>query len=197
MLIQPARRETQLLSRRHLCAAFGAIPLLSHDLLAATEELPETEDNVEGPFYKAGAPERADLIDKGMPGTPLTVGGRVFSTTGEPLAGALLDVWQANSEGEYDNQGFTLRGRLLAGKDGSYRFHTIVPKFYRAGETIRPSHIHLKVSAPGHPLLTTQLYFKSAPYNYSDPDVRPSLMLTPLDGTDGKSAQFDFVLRHA
>jgi protocatechuate 3,4-dioxygenase beta subunit len=197
MLMQPTMRETQLISRRSLFAVLGAVPLLRHESLAATPELPETEDNIEGPFYKAGAPERADLIDKGMPGTPLIVTGRVFSTTGEPLAAALLDFWQANAEGEYDNQGFRLRGRFAADNNGNYRVRTIVPKYYKAGNAIRPSHIHVKLSAPGFPLLTTQLYFKGAPYNYVDSDVRPSLMLTPRDDRDAKQAQFDFVLRHA
>ena len=197
MLIQPTKREIHLISRRSLFAVLGAVPLLRYEVLAATPELPETEDNIEGPFYKPGAPERADLIDKGMPGTPLIVTGRVLSTTGEPLASALLDVWQASAEGEYDNQGFRLRGKLLADKNGNYRLRTIVPKFYKAGDAIRPSHIHIKLSAPGHPLLTTQLYFKGAPYNYVDSDVRPSLMLTPRDDRDAKQAQFNFVLRHA
>jgi len=197
MLFQPSARETQLISRRSLMASLAAVPLLGQRGLAATPDLPETEDNIEGPFYKAGAPERADLIDRGMRGTPLIVSGRVFSTTGEPLASAVLDVWQANSEGEYDNKGYTLRGRLIADKDGNYRLRTIVPKYYKAGETIRPSHIHIKLSARAHPTLTTQLYFKGAPYNYIDPDVRPSLMLTPRDDRDAKQARFDFVLRHA
>ena len=197
MLIQPTKREIQLISRRSVLTGLAVLPLLRYEVLASTPEQPETEDNIEGPYYKPGAPERADLIDKGMPGTPLIVTGRVYSTTGEPLAAALLDVWQANAEGEYDNKGFRLRGRFTADKNGNYRLRTIVPKYYKAGDAIRPAHIHIKVSAPSHPLLTTQLYFKGAEYNYIDSDVRPSLMLTPRDERDAKQAQFDFVLRHA
>jgi protocatechuate 3,4-dioxygenase beta subunit len=196
MLIQPTKREIGVISRRRVLAGLGGLALVRFEMFGATPEQPETEDNIEGPYYKAGAPERADLIEKGMAGAPLIVTGRVYSTSGEPLAAALLDVWQANAEGEYDNQGFRLRGRFTADKNGNYRLRTIVPKYYKAGDAIRPAHIHIKLSAPGHPLLTTQLYFKDAEYNYIDSDVRPSLMLTPRDEQDAKKAQFDFVLRH-
>jgi protocatechuate 3,4-dioxygenase beta subunit len=193
-----ARFSYSNLGRRELLTAFAAPVLLGRaTLLAATLELPETEDNIEGPYYKAGAPERADLIARGMRGVPLLLEGRVLSTHGTPLRGAILDFWQANAEGEYDNQGFTLRGRFETSRDGGYRLRTIVPRYYKAGNTIRPSHIHVKVSAPGSPLLTTQLYFRGAPYNYDDPEVRPALMLDPHAAAAGKQARFDFVLRHA
>src|SRR6266542_4488391 len=111
-----ARALSAGLKRREVLAAF-AVPMLGPivgkvPLLAATLDLPETEDNIEGPYYKAGAPERADLVASGMKGVPLIVEGRVLSTRGEPLPGAILDFWQANADGEYDNQGFTLRGRM-------------------------------------------------------------------------------------
>src|SRR5690242_8895452 len=106
----------ELLSRRRLLrrALFSAaeLPLLGASaflpgrLLAATAESPETENNWQGPFYKPGAPVRSVLLEKGMAGTPLTVTGRVFDTHARPLKGALLDVWQADHTGSYDNTGF-------------------------------------------------------------------------------------------
>lgn len=201
LIQQPTAREISKVARRRLLrmSAIGAAALLCGDVLLATPDVPETEDNIEGPFYKPGAPDRSVLVEPGMRGTRLTVSGRVLSTRGAPLAAALLDVWQADTQGQYDNEGFRLRGRLYADDAGNYRLQTILPRYYRAGRTTRPSHIHLKVSAPGFPLLTTQLYFKGDPYNSIDRNVRTSLMLSPTDARNGngKAARFDFVLRAA
>ena len=90
-----------------------------------------------------------------------------------------------------------LRGRLHTDKSGRFRLDTIIPKRYRIGgsRVYRPAHIHVKVKAPGYRLLTTQLYFPNDPYNSVDPFFRPSLVITPNDGPDGKVAHFDFGLR--
>ena len=157
----------------------------------------ETEDNIEGPFYKPGSPERSNLIEPGMPGTRLSISGSVLGADCEPLAGAPLDVWQADDTGQYDNKGFLLRGRLHTDKSGRFRLDTVIPKRYRIGGSriYRPAHIHVKVRAPGYRLLTTQLYFPNDPYNTVDTFFRPSLVITPKDGPGGKVAQFDFGLR--
>ena len=187
---------TQLRHYTRRSLIFSTAALLSLPSYAETPEVCETEDNQEGPFYKPGAPLRSDLRVQGMSGVPFTLTGRVFNTAGVPVGGALLDVWHADDKGEYDNKGFTLRGRLKTDDAGRYKLLTIMPKFYKAGDTIRPAHIHLKVQGEGTPLLTTQLYFKGDPYNYSDASVRPSLILVPQeDRNRGKSASFDFVLR--
>ena len=163
--------------------------------LAATEESLETENNWEGPFYKPGAPARSGLLEPGMAGTPLTVTGRVFDTNGRPLKGALLDIWQADHAGVYDNTGFRLRGRLYTGDDGRYTLRTIKPLHYGAPGDMRPSHIHVKASVENSPILTTQLYFKGDPWNRHDPEVRPTLIMTPRHVSDGLAAEFDFVLK--
>ena len=106
--------------------------------LAATEESVETENNWEGPFYKPGAPVRSGLLEPGMAGTPLTVTGRVLDTNGRPLKGALLDIWQADHTGVYDNTGFRLRGRLYTGDDGRYTLRTIKPLHYGEPMTCAP-----------------------------------------------------------
>jgi protocatechuate 3,4-dioxygenase beta subunit len=163
--------------------------------LAATEESAETEDNWEGPFYKPGAPVRSGLLEPGMAGTPLTVTGRVLDTHGRPLKGALLDIWQADHTGAYDNTGFRLRGRLYTGDDGRYTLRTIKPLHYGSTNDMRPAHIHVKASVQNSPILTTQLYFKGDPWNHNDPAVRPTLILSPRHVSDGFAAQFDFVLK--
>jgi protocatechuate 3,4-dioxygenase beta subunit len=161
--------------------------------LAATEASPETENNWEGPFYKPDAPVRSVLLEAGMAGTPLTVTGRVLDTNGRPLKGALLDVWQADHTGAYDD-GFRLRGRLYTGDDGRYTLRTIKPLYYGEPKDMRPAHIHVKASLDNSPVLTTQLYFKGDPWLHHDVAVRPTLVMSPRQLSDGLAAQFDFVL---
>ena len=190
----------RLLLRRTLLSAaglslFGGSDILSAPLLAATEDSPETENNWEGPFYKPGAPVRAVLLERGMAGTPLTVTGRVLDTHGRQLKGALLDVWQADDRGAYDNKGFRLRGRLYTDDEGRYTLRTIKPLYYGDPGDMRPSHIHVKLSFEKSPVLTTQLYFKGDPWNHHDAAVRPSLIMSPRRESDGLAAQFDFVIK--
>ncbi|MCW5969402.1 MAG: hypothetical protein KIT57_12900 [Blastocatellales bacterium] len=189
----------QLLRQTLLSAAglplLGTLQALPAPVLAVTEDLPETENNWEGPFYKPGAPLRSVLLESGMAGTPLTVSGRVLDTSGRPLKGALLDFWQADHKGEYDNKGFQLRGRLYTDDEGRYTLRTIKPLYYGEPRDKRPSHIHVKASFERSPILTTQLYFKGDPWNHHDVAVRPSLMMSPRQASDGLAAQFDFVIR--
>ncbi len=153
--------------------------------------LEATVSNAEGPYYKGGAPERTVLVDSEMTGTRLLLTGQVLTTNCQPVAGALLDFWQANDQGEYDNVGFTLRGRQFADEMGRYYLETLLPARYPG----RPPHIHVKVSAPGGSGLTTQIYFEGQPGNDSDGLIQPSLMV-PLTGTAGAgfAATFNFVL---
>lgn len=193
---KPTVRQITIITRRRLIESLGAAVFLAPYALGGTPEFLETEDNQEGPFYKAGAPKRWSLADREMRGTPFELTGRIFNTKGVPLPGAELDVWQANDSGDYDNSGFTLRGVVTADDNGVYKLQTIVPKHYKTGpNTYRPAHLHFKLRAPGCKELTTQLYFKGDPYNYVDSSVRPSLMLHPKDTGTGKMANFQFVLK--
>jgi len=174
---------------------FGLGALPSAPLLASTEEVAETEDNMEGPFYKPDAPIRSVLLERGMPGIPLTVSGRVLDTHGRPLKEAVLDIWHADHAGAYDNMGFRLRGKLLTDEDGRYLLRTIKPASYGVPGDRRPAHIHVKVSSGTPRVLTTQLYFKGDPWNRYDAAVRPALIMVPRRDADGLTAQFDFVLK--
>ncbi|MBA3538769.1 MAG: dioxygenase [Deltaproteobacteria bacterium] len=153
-----------------------------------------TADNIEGPFYKRGAPHRAVLAERDMPGEPLVLLGSVRSTGCTPIAGAELDLWHANTAGDYDHAGFGLRGVLETTRDGLWQVRTIVPGRYLNGRRYRPAHIHVKLRAPGHAPLTTQLYFAGDPYNAHDDFIVPSLIMrhTAKDGV--RRAMFDFVL---
>jgi protocatechuate 3,4-dioxygenase beta subunit len=174
-------------------------------LPAATPACLETEDNILGPYWIDGAPVRSDLTERGLPGTRLQVAGRVLGLAGAactPLAGALLDVWQSDDRGtkpsDYsDERTWRLRGRLYTAEDGSYDLRTIVPGHYLNGDEFRPAHIHVRVSAPGHRHLTTQLYFDGDPYNATDEYIDDSLIMKLANTRDGKAARFDFVIHEA
>ncbi len=151
-----------------------------------------TSPNMEGPYYKSGAPERANLIDTGMPGQPIRISGRVFDQDCNPLPGAKVDFWQADANGVYDNAGYILRGYVVTDADGAYTLDTIEPGVYPG----RPPHVHVKVFAPdGRELLTTQMYFAGSE---TSGDVRSAPdLLVPYLGLDDLGRQriaFDFVV---
>src|SRR5262249_48919837 len=162
------------------------------------------EDNIEGPFFREGAPFRTVLYDKGEKGDVLVISGTVVARNGRPLADAVLEVWQATADGRYDNDDprkppkkdeFRLRGRLKTDKEGKYQFETVRPAPYQIGpDQYRPAHIHIKVHCEGYQSLTTQLYFKGDKYNKVDPWYKKSLEIDPQP--DGKkfAASFKFVL---
>ncbi|WP_026404498.1 dioxygenase [Actinomadura rifamycini] len=150
-----------------------------------------TPPQMEGPYFKPGSPERASLVRPGMPGTPLTVTGYVYSLSCRPVARALLDFWQADHYGRYDNYGYTLRGHQYTDASGRFTLSTIVPGLYPG----RTRHIHVKVQAPYQPILTTQLYFPGEPRNRTDMLFDPALLMDVQGGPSGRAAAFDFVLR--
>ena len=158
---------------------------------SCTDDDDVTPPQTEGPYFTRSSPERASLLEPGMRGTRLTVAGRVLTTSCQPVARALLDFWQADDAGEYDNRGYRLRGHLFTDDQGAYRLETIVPGLYPG----RTRHIHVKVQAPNQPVLTTQLYFPNEPRNRQDSIFDPALVLEMSDESSAKVGLFDFVLR--
>lgn len=150
-----------------------------------------TESDMLGPFYKEDAPFKQRL-GEGIEGERLIITGKVMDMRCQPLKGAILDIWQANSTGEYDNKGFTLRGKVKTNNDGVYLIDTIIPKEYGQGDITRPGHIHLKVGVTNQPTLTTQLYFEGDPYLTDLEDKSLIMKITDSNGT--KKAKFDFVI---
>jgi catechol 1,2-dioxygenase len=136
---------------------------------------------------------------QGERGAVLMFSGVVRSTNGEPLAGAILDIWQASAEGRYSpgeaggdsglfderQPPFNLRGRLAAGPEGGFEVRTVVPGAYRDPPgsldmaSMRPAHLHVRLSHPGFARLTTQLFFAEDPHLHADPAeaVRASLVM--------------------
>lgn len=165
-----------------------------------------TFDNIEGPYYRAGAPERDTLTEPGMLGVPLVIEGCVVGNDcGRGLHKVELEFWHATHDGHYDNDGtmgvrperFLLRGRVRTDEKGGYRVQTIVPGRYLNGDQYRPAHVHVKLRVRGFSPLTTQLYFPGDPYNEIDPFIHRSLIMGITDTAAGKRARFDFVLRPA
>lgn len=161
--------------------------------------IPTTAD-ILGPYYRSGAPFRSDLTVLGDPGTPLAFNGTVTGPDCNPIANALVDVWQAADDATYDSQSpqFNYRGRQYTDANGNYSFVSIKPGWYLNGNQYRPSHIHFRVTAPGHAELITQLYFQGDPYIAadpwaSDPDAILRIVpITPVNNVD--TASFNIAL---
>ncbi|HXH04526.1 MAG TPA: intradiol ring-cleavage dioxygenase [Candidatus Competibacteraceae bacterium] len=195
-----ARSAPTLPLRRRLLVAALMLPavwLLSR--LAAGQELPLTPEcgddeptprNPEGPFYTPRSPQRSSLREPGLDGTPLLLVGYVLSRGCQPVAGALVELWHCDAHGQYDNVGFRCRGHQYTDRQGRYRFETLVPGLYPG----RTRHFHLKVQAPGGPLLTTQLYFPGEPGNARDFLFREALLMRLADGPQDRVGRFDFVV---
>ena len=147
------------------------------DPVAAAKNCQPTPANIEGPFYKPGAPAKLTLVEGSDPGQRLELAGTVRDQACAPIAGAWIEIWQADHLGAYDNRGFRFRGHLQTGADGGWRISTIVPGRYLNGAQFRPAHIHVKLAARGVAPLTTQLYFPNDPFNDVDPFIHQALLL--------------------
>jgi catechol 1,2-dioxygenase len=182
-----------------------------------------TVGSIQGPYYIPGQrrldspatlPARPD-----EQGDPLVLSGQVTDLDGKPVAGAELDVWQADSAGYYS--GFApdipegnLRGVVVADDEGRFEINTVQPAPYQiptdgpTGKLIaaagwhawRPAHLHLFVRAPGYRRITSQLYFAGGEWLDSDiaEATKPELVLDPQPGDDGRlHSSYDFVLEPA
>ncbi|MGW5700636.1 catechol 1,2-dioxygenase [Amycolatopsis japonica] len=185
----------------------------------ATEHREGNKGTIEGPYYVPDAPEQGARGSVPMredeSGTPLVWTGRVTSTDGSALAGAKVELWHADADGFYSQFApnipeWNLRASFTADDDGRFEIHTVRPAPYQiptdgaCGKLIaaagwhawRPAHLHVKVSAPGHELLTAQLYFPGDEHNDDDiaSAVKPELVLDPRPSGDGEAIEYGFVL---
>ena len=149
-----------------------------------------TPSLTEGPYYKSGSPEQANLYQDGMAGTKLVVTGYVYDTNCQPVANALLDFWQADASGNYDNSGYTLRGHQYTDANGQFQLTTVVPGLYPG----RTEHIHFKVQAPDGQVITSQLFFPGVTQNDEDGIYNPDLLLSITETSDGLAGQYNFVV---
>jgi catechol 1,2-dioxygenase len=151
-----------------------------------------TPRTIEGPLYVAGAPlcEGEVRMDDGTEldkATVMFLEGVVRDTDGKPVAGAVVDLWHANTQGNYSyfdksQSEYNLRRRIVTDAEGRYRARSIVPCGYgcdpqgptqecldllgRHGQ--RPAHIHFFLSAPGYRHLTTQINLAGEKYLWDD-----------------------------
>jgi protocatechuate 3,4-dioxygenase beta subunit len=152
-----------------------------------------TPRQTEGPYFTPNSPKRMSLLESGIAGTRLVVTGLVLTRGCQPVANALVDFWQCDDAGNYDNSGYRLRGHQFTDARGVYRLETIVPGIYPG----RTRHIHVKVQAPRQPVLTTQLYFPEERRNDRDRIFDPELLLRTTNAANGRQGKFDFVLNLA
>ncbi|MEV0704794.1 catechol 1,2-dioxygenase [Saccharopolyspora sp. NPDC050389] len=187
----------------------------------ANEDRQGSKGTIEGPYYVPDSPELPAEATLPMrpdePGTPLLFQGQVTSVSGEALAGAKIEMWHADDLGYYSQYApglpeWNLRGTVIADEQGRFKIRTVQPAPYQiptdgaCGKLIaaagwhawRPAHLHLKVSAPGHQLITTQLYFKGGAHVADDiaQAVKPELVLDPLPNpaSGANEVTYDFVL---
>ena len=157
----------------------------------------ETPAQTEGPFYTQRTPQRTSFrgdVRADVRAELIVLEGQVLDAQCVPIAGAWLDFWHADAEGEYDNSGFRMRGHQYTDAAGRYRLETILPALYPG----RARHIHVKLRGPsklssseGQRVLTTQVYFPEDPGNARDRLVRPELTARRADNL----LRLDFVLR--
>ena len=149
-----------------------------------------TPELTEGPYFTANSPQRASLLEDGMVGTKLVITGYVYTNDCQPVVNALLDFWQADANGVYDNIGYNFRGHQFTDANGYYQLTTVVPGIY----TGRTEHIHVKIQAPNGKLITSQLFFPGVAGNETDRIFDQGLLLAIQESSDGQQAQFNFVV---
>ena len=159
-------------------------------LLNTADRSSRTPGALLGPFYRGNSPayeDGASIVAQGSPGAPLFVKARVVDTQGHPVAGAMVDVWQASPVGLYENQDpdqpdMNLRGRFHTDREGYFRFRSVRPAGYpvpthgpvgrlldaQHRHPYRPAHIHFVVIAEGYETLVSQVFADDSEYLGSD-----------------------------
>ena len=190
-------RERESNSPRRRQLLFAGFAGLITAIPAAAQQCRSTPRDQLGPFYSRGAPDQTELCASGSGGKErLLVSGHVLGADCKPLADALVEVWQADANGDYsgytrgkkDDPACLLRASIKTDAEGRYSFSTIVPAEYPG----RPRHIHYRVSHAAHAALVTQLYFAR------ERGVSDELVTTvQRDGKGVARATFDITLSRA
>ena len=185
-------RRTMLGATAGVLGAIGAAGTASGQAPtpACVDGTEATARQTAGPFHTPGSPLKRDFRADDPEGVPLSLAGAVVQRSCAPVAGAVVDLWHADSRGRYDNTGFRLRGHQITDADGRFRFDTVVPGLYPG----RTRHFHVKVGRPNGPVLTTQLYFPGEPQNSADRLFDPVLQMRVDAAGAGFDATFAFVV---
>lgn len=201
---------------------------LSAGVAGASAQLILTPWQTSGPFFPENTSSESDFDmtrlsgeTRSATGVVVSIFGRVLDQTGKPLAGALIDVWQANANGRYAHTAdrhntaeldayFQGWAQLRSDQSGAYQLKTIIPGAYPVSrDWSRPPHIHFKVNMTGYRELTTQMYFSGQPLNDDDrilnglSETQRRQVIVPLREMANGSAdslqqgQFDIVIDRA
>src|SRR5690606_20374167 len=123
-------------------------------------------------------------------GEPFTIAGYVVDNRCRPAPQSLIEIWHADENGDYDREGFRLRGHQFTDEQGRWWFNAVMPALYPG----RTRHLHFRVQRPGGAVLTTQLFFPGEPGNLRDRLFDEALLITIIDAGDGRFGRFDFVV---
>jgi protocatechuate 3,4-dioxygenase beta subunit len=168
----------------------GAEPALAATPMIADADDP-TPELTEGPYFTPNSPLRRTIVPRAAGGTALTLSGRVLTTSGRPVAHALVDFWQCDAKGVYDNSGYRFRGHQFTDAKGRYKLVTVVPGLYPG----RTKHIHVKAQRPRGRILTTQLFFPGVAANRADGIFTSECLVDRWRVLNGRRhGRFDFVL---
>lgn len=190
-------------TRRSFLSGFLALPAMMPVVARAQDQAPAelmltpacgpseaTIEQTEGPYFTPGSPLKRDFRGDVAKGTAITIAGYVLTAQCQPVAQAQIELWHCNDDGEYDNEGFKLRGHQFSDAQGRWWFETYVPGLY----TGRTRHFHIKLQRMNGPVLTTQLYFPGEAGNEQDGIFDPSLLLDIKKAPDGGYGRYDFVI---
>lgn len=181
--------------------AFGSIRWTDNNFNGDTA----TTTDILGPFYRPGAPFRTNLNPPGFSGGILDLSGTILNDDGKtPASKCLVEIWQNQQNGFYDNitDDFLYRARQRTDGNGRYHYITTLPVPEPVPErdnVFRPAHIHLRISSKGQQDLITQIYFQGDPYLAADPSTRSDLAINRIlevkkaDGNKN-AVQFDIIL---
>jgi protocatechuate 3,4-dioxygenase beta subunit len=153
--------------------------------------LPLTPPQIEGPYFRLGAPRRESLIEPGISGERFSLSGRVLNPNGRPIPHAVVHFWMSDDEGNYDMIGHQLHGYTETDAEGRYRMEMIEPACY---EPRQAKHIHVKVQGVSR-ILTTQLFLSDDEGRLRDRWYLPELEVNVQHAADGtRYGTFDFVV---
>jgi protocatechuate 3,4-dioxygenase beta subunit len=191
MTVQEQYRAAEVLERGVPGAMAGKTPGVEQPPPPEPGELQQTPHEIEGPYFRLGAPMRSNLLEPGDK-PEIVLSGRVLNERGRPISGAVVNFWSSDAVGNYDMLGYRYTGYVLTDAEGRYEVTTIIPGCYQPREA---KHIHVRVQGVSSPI-TTQLYVEGEPGNTDDNYYHPALVVPcTVDENGVKHGTFDFVIK--
>jgi catechol 1,2-dioxygenase len=191
MTVQVQARDSEFPDRGVAGVMAGKTPGVRETPPPGPGELPQTPQEVEGPFFRLGAPNRSNLLEPGDQ-PEIIISGRVLTEKGTPVPGAIVNFWSSNKFGDYDAVGYKYTGYVVTDAAGRYEVTSIIPGCYQPRNA---KHIHVKVQGISRPV-TTQLFIEGEPNNTDDEYYNPDLLVPcTVDENGVKHGTFDFVIK--